>query len=58
MNGSSNSYIDHEHYARVGRQMQAREAGKLFSSLVSQFKKTFFTKGDKSASGVLAGHKC
>ncbi len=39
-----NANIDHEYYARKGRQMQAQEAWTIFGSLKSQIKNTFSGK--------------
>ena len=52
-----NSNIDHEQYARIGRQMQAREAWSLFSSLTSQIKNTFSGKAHMRGQNDATGSK-
>ncbi len=49
MNPIYDPNIDHEYYARIGRQMQAREAFNLFAGLKSQIKKTFSGNVQKNA---------
>ena len=52
-----NSNIDHEEYARIGRQMQAREAWSFFSGLGSQIKNTFSGKSQIRGHSDVAGRK-
>ena len=44
-----NANIDHEYYARKGRQMQAQEAWTIFGSLKDQIKNTFSGKAQQAA---------
>lgn len=44
MTDLNNTNIDHEYFARKGRQMQAQEAWSIFGSLKTQIKNTFSGK--------------
>ncbi|NQW01740.1 MAG: hypothetical protein HQ483_18695 [Rhodospirillales bacterium] len=58
MNNVYSSNIDHEYYARVGRELRARELGKLFSNLGTQIKKTFSGKPQKNGADMSFAQKC
>lgn len=50
--------IDHEAYARIGRQLQAKETWNFFSDLGSQIKNTFSGKTNMRDEGGVTGRKC
>ncbi len=53
-----NSNIDHEEYARIGRQLQAKEAWNFFSGLGTQIKNTFSGKTEMRGQSGVSASKC